>query len=263
MQPFPPTIDNELVLSALHRAPFGLALVRDTRVLWLNRQLAEILHVEPEALLGKGIEELPAGLLALLDEQAEELAMTIADGTRRHLRRCLVRLPEQNAQAHYFVDITDQRELEAERERLQALVAAMDTRDAETGLKNRNAILQALENQISRSRRYGNPLAVIRLTLVPPPDAAEPENTLGGIAQEFNSQLRWADEIGRLDDESFLLILPETPLGDAEELTAKLEHDRIALAGRAEGWEIAFAVTDWRPGDDIRKLLDRISSPVA
>jgi len=257
---YSPLHDPELILAALHQAPMGLALVRDHRIVWINAYLASALLVEPEALLGKSRSELPGSLAALLDEQGEELAMTRPDGTRRLLRRHVADLPAHDATAHFFKDITERRALEAEREHLQTLVATLDTRDPETGLKNRHATIQALEGQISRSRRYGNPFAVIRLTLRPPPAAAAPARTLREIAQEFNSQLRWADEIGRLDDATFLLVLPETPLRDAEELVAKLEHDRIALSGRAEGWSISFAVTDWRAGDDARKLLARLNT---
>ncbi|QSA95881.1 diguanylate cyclase domain-containing protein [Methylococcus sp. EFPC2] len=253
-----PSADPELILNVLDQAPLGVVLVRARRILWLNERLAETLRVAPDALAGKQREELPAGLASLLDEQAEELTLTLADGARRHLRRRRVILPAWEAEVYYFDDITDLRALEAERERLQILVDTLDNRDGETGLKNRNAILLALENQISRSRRYGNPFSVIRLRLVPPAGLAEPGQALGEISREFNSQLRWADDIGRLDAETLLLILPETTQRDAEDLTVKLGHERVALASRAEGWFIDFAVTDWRQGDDARKLLDRV-----
>lgn len=253
-------LDCESAWTVLDLAPIGIALIQERRILWINRAFAASLHCEPESLRGMNLDALPAGLVALVDGDGGEPSLTLPDGSNLRLRRWSSAVPGKDVVAYFFEDITGLRTLEAERDHLKVLVATLETRDPETGMKNRNAILQAVENQISRSRRYSNPLSVIRITLSSPPNVTDPQRTLREISQEFNSQLRWADEIGRLDQENILLVLPETPLRDALDLAAKLQHDRIALASRAQGWTMAFAATDWRPGDDARKLLARLDS---
>jgi GGDEF domain-containing protein len=253
-------LDSAIALNALDRAPWGVLILVDDRIAWVNARLADMLYTTPEKLVGltRTDPTIPAGLVALLETQSERLALSLSEGETRQLRRWRQTLSAGGAEAHYFEDITDQIRREEEHEQLQALVKTLDAKDPETGLLNQNAILHALDIQISRSRRYGNRLSVLRLKLTPPPDIKDPELTLRAISEEFNAQLRWADQIGRLDDSTFLLVLPETSLRDAEELALKLQHERVALASRAEGWTLDRSVTDWRQGDDARKLLQRL-----
>jgi len=252
-------LDSAIVFDALDKAPWGVMILLDDRITWINTRLAETLHTDWEKLVGlrRADPSVPPGLAALFEKDSEQLALSLSDGKTQQLRRWRQTLSD-GSEAHYFEDITKLLRLEEEHGQLEMLVKALDTKDSETGLLNQNAILHALDSQISRSRRYGNTLSVIRLTLTPPPGAEEPQITLRAISQEFNAQLRWADQIGRLDSTTFLLILPETSLKDAEELTSKLEHDRVALTSRAEGWTLDLAATDWRQGDDARKLLKRL-----
>lgn len=258
-------LDSATAIEALEKAPWAVLILREDRIVWVNARLAETLHTSPARLVGlrRGDLATPAGLAALLEKNSEQLSISLSNGETRRLRRWPQALATGGAEAHYFEDITEQLKLEREREQLQALVKTLDTKDPETGLLNKNAILHALDSQISRSRRYGNPLAAIRLTLTPPHNNAEPHITLRAISQEFNAQLRWADQIGRLAPNTFLLILPETSFKDAQELASKLQHERIALASRAAGWTLDFSTAAWLKGDDARKLLERLSAQPA
>ena len=252
--------DPTLAGLTLSHAPIGIMMVRDRRIVWVNAVLAQTLRTSCEKLAGLDIESATAtGLAALFEEQSPRLELTLPDGTVQRLQRLRQPLAETGVEAHYFVDITEQFAAENELRQLREHVKMLDTRDSETGLLNRNAILQALDGQITRSRRYGNPLSAIKLNLTPPAHIEAHHLTLIKISQEFKMQLRWADLIGRLDKTDFLLVLPETTLKDAESLAQKLGHDRIALASRAEGWTVAFAVADWRKGDDARRLLKRLT----
>lgn len=255
-------LDSALAFAALDQAPWAVMILVDHRIVWVNSRLAEMLHATPDSLVGLRRDDtvMPSGLGALLEQDSDRLTLSLGDDEARRLRRWRRTLPSGRAEVHFFEDMTEYCWLEEERAQLQELVKSLETKDAETGLLNRSAILQALESQISRSRRYGNPLSVIRLRLTPPADAKNPQITLRAISQEFNAQLRWADQIGRLDQDTLLLILPETSLKDAEELALTLGHDRVALVSRAEGWDLELSATAWCKGDDARKLLARLQN---
>jgi len=245
---------NNLATETLERAPVGILLMREGRVAWINASMAGILGGSTASYLGLDRDQaIPLGLAVLFGE-AERVGLVRAGGEIR-LRRRMARLAD-GSEAHYFEDITECSRLERERDYYQELSMSLDTKDLETGLPNRNSILQTLEEQVSRSRRYGNPLSLIRLELHPPPQGSA--LTLKTIAQELNAGLRWADYIGRLDTEVLLLILPETPLVDAESLATKLGDDRVAVA-KSEGWSVRCTVVDWQ-GDDTRRLLQRLET---
>jgi GGDEF domain-containing protein len=247
------SVDDIPARDILELAPVGILLVRDGRLLLVNRRLAEWIGRPPETLAGLDAETAATFGLALLFEDYRELVLSGASGEIRLLRRRVV-LPD-GGEAHFFEDLTEQARLQRERNHFEELARTLDTRDPETGLLNRAAILQALESQIGRSRRYGNPLSVIRLALTSRTEEAFPLS-LKSFAQELNAELRWADQIGRLGQNSFLLVLPETKRADAETLAAKLGRDRVSLAG-ATGWSVEVAISAWQPGDDARKLLRR------
>jgi GGDEF domain-containing protein len=243
----------------LELAPVGIMLIRDGKVLLASRRLGEWIGRPPESLTGLSAEDAASFGLAPLFEDYRELVLSGAEGEIRLLRR-RVTLPD-GTEAHFFEDLTECTRLQRERNHFEELARTLNTRDPETGLLNGNAVFQALENQISRSRRYGNPLSVIRLTLKSTTEQAFPLS-LKSFAQELNSELRWADQIGRLGPNSFLLVLPETQLPGAENLAAKLGRDRVSLAA-APGWKVDVAISTWQPGDDARGLLRRFGPETA
>lgn len=241
-------------------APWGAMVVREGKVLWMNPRLAAWLGGAPPGFLGLDREGAVAlGLDGLFEADADWWVRSVAGELR--LRRTCAALPEGGV-AYYFEDLDLWTRLEQERDQFRDLALRLETKDADTGVLNCRAILQALENQVGRSRRYGNPLAVIRLDIIPVGQGVDVA-LLKGIAQELSAELRWADQIGRLDAAAFLVVLPETRLADAEALAAKLGHERAARA-RAEGWAIEALATDWRTGDDARKMLRRLlPTPIA
>jgi GGDEF domain-containing protein len=248
---------QKALAEALDRAPMGVAVMRDRRILWLNQRLAGWFDLVRDRVLGsvpKAAEDI--GLAVLFAEQ-DRVCVTRSAGAiwLQRERTFLV----DGLEVCFFEDVTERVRIEEDRSRLQALVSALTTKDPETGVLNRNAILQALDGHVSRSRRYGNALSVIRVSLEPPRSAALRETALRDIVREFNSQLRWTDQVGRLDEATFLLVLPETAGIHAEALAARFGRERLALLG-AKAWRIDFAVASWQKGDDARKLVRRLYS---
>lgn len=240
----------------LSHAPWGAMLLRGGRVVWMNERLASWLGAVPGELVGaeaKADEDRwPPGLF---DSHVESLEIGRAPAEILHLRRHW-QAGADGGEIHYFEDRTEHVRLERENQRLRADIRTLEGKDAETGLLNRYAVLRDLENQISRSRRYGNPLAAIRLNITPP--EAGGESDFKTLAQDLNALLRWTDRIGRLEDCDFLLVLPETAEANARFLAEELSGGRFAQVYREAGWRIEAIAAAWRPGDDARKLLRRL-----
>lgn len=248
---------QKALAEALDRAPMGVAVMRDRRILWLNQRLAGWFDLARDRVLGSVPRAAEDIGLAVLFAEHDRVCVTGPAGAiwLQRERAFLV----DGLEACFFEDVTERVRIEEERGRLQALVGALTTKDSETGVLNRNAILQVLDGHVSRSRRYGNALSVIRVSLEPPRGAALGETALRDIAREFNTQLRWTDQIGRLDETTFLLVLPETAHTHAEALAARFGRERLALLG-AKAWRIDCAVASWQKGDDARKLVRRLYS---
>jgi diguanylate cyclase (GGDEF)-like protein len=99
-----------------------------------------------------------------------------------------------------------------------------------TGLLRREAILEILDREWSRSVRYDRPLSVALADL----DRFKWVNDRSGhlvgdlvlqrVAGELRGQLREPDFIGRFGGEEFLLVLPETDLEGASRLAEKIRQ---------------------------------------
>jgi PleD family two-component response regulator len=147
---------------------------------------------------------------------------------------------------YVFKDVTQQQTLENK-------VKQLDPKDAITGLYNSRIILENLASQVTRSRRYGNPLALLRLSV----SGCESDIAarMKAIAEQLKDRLRWADCLGTLDENTILIILPETCLEEAKELAAKLVNDRAIVS---DGCAIQFGFTAWQKGDDPARMLKNI-----
>lgn len=247
-------VDSIPARAILDVAPFGVMLLRNGRILFVNRKLAEWFGRDQKGFEGLSPETAEPLGFALLFEDYEELVLSRGEGELR-LHRWQEELPG-GVGVHFFEDLTERVRLQRERDQFRELARALDTRDSETGLLNREAILDALESQVSRSRRYGNPFSVIRLNLKRVRENPAP-NSLKNFGRELNAELRWADQIGRFDQTSFLLVLPETRQNDAERLAAKLGKDRAILSD-SERWAVETMVSSWQAGDDSEALLERL-----
>ena len=249
---------NRGLAEALLGAPWPIMIVAPgANSTWLNRSLADCLGIAAGQ-----TEDLKNSLphtswQALMDLDQPEFSAVARDGTIRHLARTKTGLNDDSLQVHYFTDLSDQHRLAAEIEALQAQVRFLETKDMETGLLNRNAILQALDAQITRSRRYGNNLSVIRLWATSAGNT-DPGTALRQLTESLNSGLRWADQLGRLDQHDFLMILPETPETEAAKLADRLVGKHDGNPAASEGWNVRCSITSWERGDDTRRLLRRL-----
>ncbi|MCX8048315.1 MAG: GGDEF domain-containing protein [Methylohalobius sp.] len=241
---------DELVI-ALERAPLGVLILRRGRIVWLNDWLAVMAGQTKADLLEHRWME------TALARGQNELVPISAEGGTRYLKRHRLQLSDES-EVVYFQDVTEQIELNQAVSTLSDRLQRLETIDPVTGLKNRRAILKELDRQISRSRRYDNPLAIIRLTLEANGGPQRQQELMHALSQTLKDKLRWADEVGILDPSTFLVVLPETSLEDAKELAVKLLNDRAAFHLKEGEGRMRYGVAAWFKGDDLRKLLRRV-----
>ena len=135
--------------------------------------------------------------------------------------------------------------------------------DPSSGLLDRATIVRALETEVSRSRRYSNPLSIVVARLNPVQNESVPiaenpagdeSNALISMGQIIQEETRWADRIGRCDAGQLMLVLPETDARSAAVLVAKFKP-RVEAALHRQG--VHFGHAEWRRGDDSTLLQRR------
>jgi PleD family two-component response regulator len=81
------------------------------------------------------------------------------------------------------------------------------------------------------------------------------------MTQYLRERLRWADVIGRYEDQLFLLVMPETGREDGENLLQQIVNECRggALEELADNPvpDLAFGVSEWSRGDDAQRLIAR------
>lgn len=239
-QPAPIGADATALTAALEALPVGvLALDAEGRILWLNDRACELCRKPRELLLGR---------------QRKEV-VTIS-GALGYAGRELVGGPVGWREVGCLV--------EAPSSRGAALVAELTgafsegRTDPVTGLLNHKALLAELSAQVSRSRRYGNPLSIMFVSLAFPPEADARTNRRV-VAQTLRGCLRWVDYVGSWSDNEFLLILPETRLAPSRKLALKVtaEVSRQLAAAGCGVTPVVCSVAEWQKGDDAGALLER------
>jgi GGDEF domain-containing protein len=129
---------------------------------------------------------------------------------------------------------------------------------------NRQAIIQELSSQVSRSRRYGNDLTLVQIRFGPESgtEASEEWNDTARrrIAECLREALRWADFVGALSAADVLVILPECGIDSAHGVIKKVQS-ALADESRSQGDEkirALFAATTWDIGDDPHGMLQEL-----
>jgi diguanylate cyclase (GGDEF)-like protein len=135
--------------------------------------------------------------------------------------------------------------------------------DSLTGILNRRAILEALDTEVERARRYGSTLTCLMLDL----DHFKTFNdnyghqfgdkVLHRIAQVISEACRTNDHLGRYGGEEFLIILPETRIDGASKFAERLRSlvAEIQLDGNKERITASIGVAEWYDGDDSASRL--------
>lgn len=259
--------ENSDILSMEHlfdACPVGLLILdRKGRVLSINTALCDILKRTPEELIGHTQEEMPSPELRGLFYPDGRLQLH-ARGIPSHQLKIQSReIPGTDGiTLRSYSDISEYTALRAENARLQQQVEELTLTDDLTGLANERAFYRVLSSQVTRSRRYTNPLCLA---------AVEIEAEVGneGLSQEvilavscyLRDRLRWVDLIARWSNDRFMLILPETNAEDGNRLLNKVKGDFIDTRLPEEIAHLAIrlqiGLAEWQKGNDVRILMKR------
>ncbi len=264
------------VLQALvNNCPCGMMyLDKNGTVQWVNPAMAELVGMGREELIGLDSWAVNEAPLQHLFGKDEVVQVAMSGGSAAVWLHRTEHAPEgESGKLLFFLDITELRDALMERERLRAKLEASTVRDASTGLLNRKGAFQNLEAQVSRSRRYGNPLAVVLIRVAGYRElqrergAEAAKAWLLGVGHAINEQIRWTDVLGRINEAvDFLLILPETAADDAAQLANKIGErlaQHTAEESAEQGVSAQYGVAEWAKGDDAAKLLQRAEEALA
>ncbi len=143
--------------------------------------------------------------------------------------------------------------------------------DPLTGLLNRRALLQRLEEAIARARRYGESLSLLLLDLdrferiKESVGAAGAEAILRQVAALLQRRTRDADILGRYGADEFLVIFPHTDKDSAclaADRLRRLVRQLQVPDGAGDYLTVSGGVTGYQAGDDLSALVYRVETCV-
>jgi diguanylate cyclase (GGDEF)-like protein len=252
---------------ALYEAcPTGmLAIDNQVCIRWINPALESMLNLTGDELIGKDKSTLPESLHALFDE-TDMLHLSLNGDGERWLSREVREVTDGSntpLRLHFYQDISPQVLVQQENDQLRKRVEDLTITDPLTSMANRKATVQALAAQVTRSRRYGNQLTLGAMRLCHPdlPDVPLPDASILALAHYLRARLRWADIIGRYENELFLLVMPETSEEDAQKLLLQIIEEcregALTELGDHPVPNLSISVATWEKGDDPQRLIQR------
>ena len=155
------------------------------------------------------------------------------------------------------------RELEDELRQLSEEVSI----DALTQVANRRGLAEAFDAECTRHRDHGSALAVALIDL---DNFKKVNDSLGhnagdaalkALAARVRAALRPGDHVARFGGEEFVLLLPDTPLEQAQQTLTQLQRELTASLFLYEGREVfitfSAGVTAWRSGETMDAAIER------
>ena len=171
------------------------------------------------------------------------------------------RLQEEHAKASELTQRVG--ELEGELRRLSSEVST----DQLTQVANRRGLLQAFEAERARVERGAAGLAVGLLDidnfkrLNDELGHAAGDVALRSLADVVSKTLRPTDMVARYGGEEFVVLLPETPIDEGQQILTRLQRSLSGGLFMHENKTIfvtfSAGVTDYRPGETIEAALER------
>lgn len=158
-------------------------------------------------------------------------------------------------------------ELEAQLQAAQEELRRQSMTDPLTGILNRRAVLERLEEEISRAGREGTALGLGIMDIDHFKAVNDTLGHLGGddvlreAARRVRASLRTYDVFGRIGGEEFLIVLPGTDLSSLKSVAERLrraisESPMITRKGSIR-ITASFGVTVWKGPEGLDSLMER------
>ncbi len=247
---------------AMELCPCGILILDGAgTILRANRAIELMTGLNAEQLVGQNSEQTSSPALQTMLSNEALIQLVSSDAENIRYLYCTVADGEDDESIRYYQDVTEQTQLREQNGQLQQQVQELAITDELTGLANPRALNRALNTQVTRSRRYGNPLSLIIAELSDnnAPQEQLPDSVILSVSRHLRYRLRWADTISRWDHNQFVIILPETGQQDCEKLLTKIRKGFSDIALPDEQVErslvLQFGTTQWQKGDDSRKLM--------
>ena len=158
------------------------------------------------------------------------------------------------------------RDLEADLRRLSEEVST----DALTQVANRRGLAQAFDTECARQARDGDAATPLAIGLIDIDNFKKLNDSLGhqagdnalkALASAVRERLRPADHLARFGGEEFVVLLPATPLAEAQEALTRLQRALSASLFMHDGQDVfvtfSAGVTTWRRGEPLEQALER------
>jgi diguanylate cyclase (GGDEF)-like protein len=162
-------------------------------------------------------------LYSSLDEEEYGVRIRMKDGRILERHSQGLHDPEGDywGRIWFYRDVT-------ELQRMTEELLHMSQTDPLTGIPNRRVLIEVLEEEYSRARRYGHNLSVLMLDLDHFKQINDRHTHATGdtILREFvrivTPEIRTSDCFARMGGEEFAILLPESSLGSARQLAQRL-----------------------------------------
>ena len=156
------------------------------------------------------------------------------------------------------------RELESELRRLSDEVST----DALTQVSNRRGLAQAFNAECARIQREGS--TGLAVALIDIDNFKKLNDTLGhaagdvalkSLATQVQARLRPTDHLARFGGEEFVVLIPGTPVQEAQQALTRLQRSLSEALFLHEGREVfvtfSAGVTAWRNGETLEEAMGR------
>ncbi len=196
-----------------------------------------------------------AGVVSELLDESRAVQAVVAEA-RRRVHDDHLRAEELEAQV---------RALESELRRLSDEVST----DALTQVANRRGLQQAFAVECARLTRDG-PGAMLAVGLLDIDNFKKLNDTLGhaagdqalvALATAVRERLRPGDHLARFGGEEFVVLLPQTPADEAQQVLSRLQRGLTASLFMHDEKEVfvtfSAGVTAWRSGEALEAALER------
>jgi GGDEF domain-containing protein len=241
----------------LDACPTGILVVdADEQICWINSTLREMLELGDESLIGPAKSVLSEDVYQVVFA-GDSLLHLSSDSGAEHWLRCDIHQSEDDQQrtvnVHYYQDVSEQMAAQLACDSLRQRVDDLTLTDELTGLANKRALIHSLVSQVTRSRRYANPLSLMIVRIDSDTPLSAP--TMLAISHSLRDRLRWADFIGRYEENLFMLILPETNHEALLVLQDKIAQE-VPSSVPDEEFSLKLGLAEWQKGYDPRRLID-------